>query len=103
MVFPMEILAFVLLSLLGNGGPGVDSPCVVSEQSHFRIHVGTSGLFGGFAHDHEIEAQKIEGCAQINSSDPTQSSIKLTFPSSAIRVIDPKESAKDRDQVQKTM
>ncbi|PYR97061.1 MAG: hypothetical protein DMG16_25935 [Acidobacteria bacterium] len=33
----------------------------------------------------------------------TRSSIKVEFPSSAIRVIDPKESAKDRAEVQKTM
>jgi polyisoprenoid-binding protein YceI len=80
-----------------------DGPCVVPGRSHFRIHVGTAGLFGAFAHNHLIEAKKIEGCATIDSKDLTHSSIKLSFPTADIRVIDPKESAKDRAEVQKTM
>jgi polyisoprenoid-binding protein YceI len=78
-------------------------PCVVPGRGHFTIHVGTAGLFGAFAHDHLIEAQKIEGCAAIDAKDLTHSSIKLNFPTAALRVIDPKESADDRAKVQKTM
>jgi polyisoprenoid-binding protein YceI len=59
-------------------------------------------LFGAFAHDHEIEAQKIQGCAVIDSANLTRSSIKLTFTTADIRVMDPKE-AKDRPKVQETM
>src|SRR5439155_9280486 len=80
-----------------------NGPCVVPGRGHFQIHVGTSGLFGGFAHDHLIEAQKFEGCAAIDSKDLTHSSIKLNFVTAAVRVIDPKESAQDRMKVQKTM
>jgi polyisoprenoid-binding protein YceI len=65
--------------------------------------VGTGGLFGGFAHEHLIEAQKIDGCANIDSSGPAKSSIKVIFPTANLRVIDPKESDKDRAQIQKTM
>ena len=82
---------------------GADGPCVVSGQGHFRIHVGTAGLFGAFAHNHLIEAQKIMGCATIDSKEITRSSVKLDFPADQIRVIDPQESAKDRAEVQKTM
>jgi polyisoprenoid-binding protein YceI len=69
----------------------------------FRIHVGTGGLFGAFAHDHLIEAQKVEGCAVIDGKDLTRSSIKLTFPAANVRVMDPNESAKDRATVQENM
>jgi polyisoprenoid-binding protein YceI len=82
---------------------GADGPCVVSGQSHFRIHVGTAGLFGAFAHNHLIEAEEIMGCATIDSKEITRSSIKLDFPADRIRVIDSNESAKDRADVQKTM
>jgi polyisoprenoid-binding protein YceI len=82
---------------------GADGPCIVPGRGHFQIHVGTTGLFGAFAHSHLIQAEKIMGCAKIDSSDLTRSSIKLDFPTPAIRVIDPKESDKDRGQVQKTM
>lgn len=82
---------------------GADGPCVVPQRGYFRIHVGTSGLFGAFAHDHSIEAQKITGCASVDSKDPAHSSIKLTFSTADIRVMDPKASARDRAEVQKNM
>jgi polyisoprenoid-binding protein YceI len=80
-----------------------NGPCVVPGRGYFRIHVGTGGLFGAFAHDHLIEAQKVEGCAVIDAKDLMHSSIKLTFPAASIRVMDPKESEKDRATVQQTM
>ncbi len=39
----------------------------------------------------------------IDSNDVAHSSVKLEFPTADIRVIDPKESDKDRAEVQKTM
>jgi polyisoprenoid-binding protein YceI len=80
-----------------------NSACVVPGRGHFQIHAGTGGLFGGFAHDHLIEAQQIEGCAQIDSKDLTHSTIKLNFATAGIKVIDAKESAEDRAKVQRTM
>ena len=60
-------------------------------------------MFGAFAHDHLIEAQKMEGCATIDPGGFAHSSIKLIFATADLRVMDPKESAKDRADVQKTM
>jgi polyisoprenoid-binding protein YceI len=77
--------------------------CVLAGLGHFQIHTGTGGLFGALAHDHLIEAQKIEGCATIDSNDLAHSSIKLTFATGSIRVLDPKESVDDRAKVQKNM
>ena len=82
---------------------GAQRLCAVPGQGYFRIHVGTGGFFGAFAHDHSVEAKKIMGCATIDETDVTRSSIKLEFPSADIRVIDPKESEKDRAEVQRTM
>ena len=80
-----------------------DGPCIVQGRGRFQIQTGTSGLFGVFAHDHLIEAQKIEGCASIDAKDLTHSSIKVTFATASVRVMDPKESPKDRAKVQETM
>jgi polyisoprenoid-binding protein YceI len=82
---------------------GADGPCVIPQRGYFRIHVGAGGLFGAFAHDHSIEAQKITGCASLDQRDIAHSSIKLTFTTANIRVIDPKESGKARAEVQRTM
>src|SRR5262245_50201578 len=89
--------------LIGTSAYAADGPCVVPGRGYFRINVGTGGLFGAFAHDHLIEAQKIEGCATVDANDLAHSSIKLTFPTADIRVIDPKVSPKDRAEIQKTM
>lgn len=94
------LLTGMLVATTLNAANG---PCVAPGRSHFRIHVGTGGLFGAFAHNHFIEAEKIDGCATIDEKDLAHSSIKLTFATADIRVIDPKESAKDRAEVQKTM
>lgn len=94
-------LALLALFIIVPTAFTADGPCVVPGRSNFQIQVGTGGLFGAFAHNHLIAAQKIDGCATINTTDSRQSSIKLTF--SDLRVLDPKESAKDRAEVQKTM
>jgi len=80
-----------------------EGPCVIPNRGHFQIHVGTAGLFGAFAHNHVIRAETISGCAKLDSQDLTKSSISLDFPASAIRVIDPNDSTKDRAEVQQTM
>jgi len=76
---------------------------VIPARGHFQVHVGAGGLFGAFAHDHLIEAQKIEGCVKLDAKDPTMSALKIVFQTSGIRVLDPSESAKDRATVQQTM
>src|SRR5207244_7114728 len=96
----LYLLAFLLMS---NTVFAMEQHCVLPGRGYFRIHVGTAGLFGGLGHEHSIEAQKVTGCAMIDSNDVAHSSIKLEFPTADIRVIDPGESQKDRAEVQKTM
>jgi polyisoprenoid-binding protein YceI len=93
---------FLIVVLVSFSAHAADRACVVPGRGYFRINVGTGGLFGAFGHDHLIEATKIEGCAAVDMQDLAHSSIALTFPTSAIRVLDPEE-AKDRAEVQKTM
>jgi polyisoprenoid-binding protein YceI len=100
----MKRSLFLLLALLISRTVFAgDQHCVVPGKGFFRIHVGTSGLFGGLGHEHLIEAQKVMGCALIDSNDVAHSSVKLEFPTADIRVIDPREKEKDRTEVQKTM
>ncbi len=97
-----SILLVVIFIFAAISADAAERACVVPGRGHFRIHLGSSGVFGAFGHDHLIEATKIEGCASIDQKDLAQSSIALTFPTAAIRVVDPKEP-KDRPEVQKTM
>ena len=104
-LLPRRGITLAILFILGlsTAAARADGPCVIPGRGHFYIHVGAGGLFGAFAHDHLIEAQRIDGCAVIDSKDLTHSSIKLTFSTVDIRVLDPKENAKDRAKVQTTM
>jgi polyisoprenoid-binding protein YceI len=93
----------MLLLVLSPSAAAADGPCIIPGRGHFYIHAGTAGLFGALAHEHTIEAQKIDGCAVIDSGDITRSFVKLIFTTADIRVIDGKESPAERAKVQKTM
>ena len=99
----MKRVFFLIALFAGQAVHAQTGPCVIPNRGYFRIHVGTGGLFGSFAHDHLIEAQKVEGCAVLDAKDVTHSSIKLIFPAANVRVMDPKESEKDRATVQQNM
>ena len=96
-------ILFLSVLFVATAAFGADRFCVVSGRGHFRIHVGSAGLFGAFAHDHVIEARKVEGCATIDPKDKTHSSIKLDFATADLKVVDPQESEENRAKVQKTM
>jgi len=93
----------VWLVLMTMPASAAERACIVPGQGYFRIHVGTAGLFGAFAHDHSIEAKKVVGCASIASKALERSSVLLEFPAAAIRVIDPKQSKNYRCEVQKSL
>jgi polyisoprenoid-binding protein YceI len=98
-----RLILLLLILFISKSLFAAEQHCVVPGRGHFKIHVGTGGLFGGLGHEHSIEAQKVTGCAMIDSNDVARSSVKLEFPTADIRVIDPGESEKDRTEVQKTM
>jgi polyisoprenoid-binding protein YceI len=93
----VPLLALWLL-MIPASGVAADGPCIVPGRGHFYIRTGTAGLFGAFAHDHQIEAQNISGCADL-----AHQSIKLVFTTADIKVMDPKESASTRAKIQATM
>lgn len=100
---PVKILMTLLVFAMVSPGLRAENICVQPGKGFFRVHTETGGLFGVFGHDHLIEATKIEGCANVDPRNLAQSSVKLTFAASELRVMDPKESAEDRAKVQKTM
>lgn len=69
-----------------------------TEHSKITIAVYKSGLFSGFAHDHQIAAPLSSG-----TLDPTARIVELRFDARKMKVLDPGVSDSDRVQVQKTM
>jgi polyisoprenoid-binding protein YceI len=70
-----------------------------TARSVLKIRVFKSGIFSGFAHDHEIEAPVAEGTVRV-STDP---SVTLRVHAGELRVLDPELSPGKREDVQRTM
>jgi polyisoprenoid-binding protein YceI len=86
---------------------GLILPCGLSAQqrhietnkSTIAIHVGKSGVFSGFAHDHDVAAPITSG--NVNTSAPF--SVELRVDARKLRVRDADISEKDRNEIQMTM
>lgn len=86
-------LPALLFPLTGSNKAQTSRP-----QSAITIHVGKTGLFSGFGHNHTITAP-IEHAA-INSESKTAIISVLTKD---LKVTDPDASEKDRAEIQATM
>jgi polyisoprenoid-binding protein YceI len=72
-------------------------------RSKVEINVYKEGFFKAFGHDHLIAAKELAGQVQFDPEKIDQSTVRLTFPTKSITVLDPGESEKDRRDVQATM
>jgi polyisoprenoid-binding protein YceI len=97
------ILSLYVAALIASALAEPENVCLIPGRASFRVYVDSGGIFGVFAHDHVIEAAKVEGCASVDLQNPAQSSVSLKFAAAELRVLDPKESPEDREKVQKTM
>jgi YceI-like domain len=68
-------------------------------RSVLIIHVLKSGLFSGFAHNHEIAAPIAEGAADFAQ----RSRVSLRVDARRMRVLDPGTSDNTRSEIQRTM
>ena len=94
---------FIFALFLANLSPAATRACVIPGRGYFRVHVGTGGLFGGFAHEHLVEARTIKGCADIDTANLDHSTLRLVFTTADLHVMDPKESDSNRAEIQKNM
>jgi hypothetical protein len=91
------LLCTVFLATLANRCYAASSS-VDLEHSTLTIRVFKSGLFSGFAHNHEIAAPLSSGVV-----DPAARSVEVHFESQKLKVLDPDASTSDRAKVQETM
>lgn len=75
-----------------------ETRAIDATRSTVTVHVFKSGLFSGFAHNHEISAPIAEGTV-----DALQQQVWLRVDARNMRVIDPEASESTRAQVQKKM
>jgi polyisoprenoid-binding protein YceI len=70
-----------------------------TQKSTLTIHVGKTGAFSAFGHEHEVRAPIHSGTADTGSHP----AVEIHVNARELRVIDKDESDKDRVEVQKTM
>jgi polyisoprenoid-binding protein YceI len=94
----IAILALVTLSLYSHEA-AADAPVEIdTARSSITIRVYKTGLFSGFAHNHEIHAPIQQG-----AFDEQQQTVNLTVNARELRVMDPESSASERSNIQGTM
>lgn len=88
------VLLALSVSVLGFPAHAQTQP---SAHSSITIHVGKSGAFSGFGHDHTIVAPIAHGTVDTKSMR-----VEITVMTAQMKVTDT-ESEKDRPEIQETM
>ncbi|MBS1842491.1 MAG: YceI family protein [Acidobacteria bacterium] len=73
------------------------------QLSKIEIQVAKDGFLKAFGHDHLVSAVKYSGEIQFDSRKVEDSSVEFNVETASLKVIDPGESEKDRNEVQATM
>ena len=94
-----RILLVATASLMCVLGASAQQHAIDAQKSTMTIHVGKTGLFSGFGHEHEVRAPIHSGTADIGSHP----AVEIRVNAAELRVIDPGESDKNRADVQTTM
>jgi polyisoprenoid-binding protein YceI len=95
----LVLRVFLPLTLISSVGSAVGQVISIdTARSKLLIHVSKSGVFSGFADNHEVEARIAEG-----SLDATSGQLRLSVDSRQTKVLDPQMSPDRRTQVQERM
>ena len=89
------LLACAAAPAFGNS----DARPIDVARSTLTLYVFKTGLFSGFAHNHEIEAPIESG--EVKESEGA--AVELRIKSNKLRVLDPKDSEDTRAKIQTTM
>jgi polyisoprenoid-binding protein YceI len=86
-----------IMCLLAAAAVAAPRP-IDTAGSKITIVVGKAGAFSAFGHDHDISAPVASG-----NVDTDARRVEFTVRSASMKVMDPKASDKDREEVQKAM
>ncbi|MGE5323553.1 MAG: YceI family protein [Actinomycetota bacterium] len=90
------LICLAMLTMAGVLGGQAQPPA--AHRSIITIHVGKSGLFSAFAHNHTISAP-----VATAAIDPKSKTAAITVLTREMKVMDPEVSDKDRAEIQTTM
>jgi polyisoprenoid-binding protein YceI len=69
-------------------------------RSAVTIHVGKSGVFSAFGHEHEVRGPIAQGSVQASGADPR---VEVVVRAADLKVLDPGVKDSDRSEIQSTM
>jgi polyisoprenoid-binding protein YceI len=73
---------------------------LVPAESRVTVHVGKTGAFSAFAHEHDVSAPAFSGEVQLDAADPSSAKVDVTFDARALKVMN---EPKDGPKVEATM
>jgi polyisoprenoid-binding protein YceI len=88
-----------LTSLLSALSAGAQQHIIDTQKSTLTIHVGKTGVFSGFGHEHEVRAPILSGTADTGSHP----AVELHVDARQLRVNDKDASERERGEVQGIM
>src|SRR6202042_3524638 len=94
-----RILFVAAATLLGALGLSAQQRNIDTQKSTLTIHVGKTGAFSGFGHEHEVRAPIHSGTADTGP----HAAVEIHVNASDLRVLDKDTSDKDPADVQATM
>ena len=95
----MRTMFLAATNLLCVLNVGAQQHNVDAQKSTLKIHVGKTGAFSGFGHEHEVRAPIHNGTAETGSHP----AVEIHVDARQLRVIDKDASEKERAEVQQTM
>ena len=95
----MKRTVFLAASLACVLGASAQQRNIDTQKSTLTVHVGKTGVFSGFGHEHEVRAPILSGTADIGA----HAAVEVYVDARALRVIDKDASEQERTEVQQTM
>jgi polyisoprenoid-binding protein YceI len=111
-MLPMDYVEQRMKCLLGALAVLGLGPLLCGAQEAYRldptnsviwIRLGTAGELGFMGHPHLIKAPLERGDFMLYPGDLSRSTVAVVVDAGALRVVDPKRSAKERKEIQSTM
>jgi len=99
----MPAVALLALALPGVAAPAEVTYAVDAAQSSVVVHVGRSGLFSFAGHTHTVVAPALQGRVFAVEGDLSRSTVRLSFDTARLTVLERGEPAGDAPKVQAAM
>lgn len=93
-----RIFSALLPWLLTTGVAAAQVRQIDAAKSSIKVHVSKAGVLSAFGHDHEIAAPIASGTVDVGAQR-----VELQIHTTAMKVMDPGASDKDRAEIQSTM